>query len=118
MTPTGTAGGAPVCWSDFAAEVPAIAEAGRQLIYQYGPGLAFALHALPRADVDDEFGVSGVAVDAEGTGARDPVYEAYVATGATTSNDTLSELLVDRALHARYDGRPCWPPVYSRWRAS
>ncbi|MGZ6969601.1 MAG: hypothetical protein ACXVKN_17895, partial [Acidimicrobiia bacterium] len=112
MTPTGTAGGAPVRWCDFAAEVPAIAEAGRQLIYQYGPGLAylatlradgaprlhpvcpvvahgglyvfvgnqspkltdlrrdgrFALHAFPRADVDDEFGVSGVAVDAEGTG--------------------------------------------------
>jgi hypothetical protein len=151
-----------VRWSELARQAPAIADAGRELLYQYGPGLAylatvrsdgaprlhpvcpviahgglyvfvgnqtpkladlrrdgrFALHTFPRQDVDDEFTVSGVAVDAEDTGAREPVYAAYIATGATTSNDTLFELLVDRALHAQYEGRPSWPPTYHRWRST
>jgi hypothetical protein len=154
-------GGAPVRWGDFASAAPAIADAGRTLLYQYGPGLAFlatlrgdgaprlhpvcpvvcdgglyvfignhspklgdlrrdgryALHTFPCSDVDDEFTVAGVAEDAEGKGVRDAVYAAYTATGATTSNDTLFELLVDRALHAKYQGRPSWPPDYSRWPA-
>lgn len=78
----------------------------------------FALHTFPKPDVDDEFVVSGVAVDAEASGARPVVYDAYLATGSTTSNDTLFELLVDRALHAEYDGRPSWPPTYHRWSSS
>lgn len=77
----------------------------------------FALHTFPVADVDDEFTVSGVAVDAEANGVRPAVHEAYTATGATTSDDTLFELLVDRVLHARYGPRPSWPPTYHRWRA-
>jgi hypothetical protein len=148
-------------WSELAEQDPTLAAAGRELLYQYGPGLAylatlrpdgaprlhpvcpvvahgglyvfvgnqspkladlrrdgrFALHTFPRRDVDDEFMVSGVAIDAENTDAREPVYAAYIATGSTTSNDTLFELLVDRALHAQYEGRPSWPPAYSRWRA-
>ena len=40
------------------------------------------------------------------------------ATAASTSNDTLFELLIDRALHAEYEPRPSWPPVYRRWPAS
>ena len=78
----------------------------------------YSLHTFPRQDVDDEFCVSGVAVYAKGTGVRDAVYAAYVATGATTSNDTLFELLIDRALHAQYEARPSWPPVHRRWPAS
>ena len=62
--------------------------------------------------------VSGIAIDAENAGVRDVVYAAYVATGATTSDDTLFELLVDRALHAQYDARPSWPPTYRRWHAA
>jgi hypothetical protein len=77
----------------------------------------FTLHTFPCVDVDDEFMVSGTAVDAESFGVRDAVYAAYVATGATTSNDTLFELLIDRALHAKYQERPSWPPDYRRWRA-
>jgi hypothetical protein len=77
----------------------------------------FSLHTFPCVDVDDEFMVSGTAVDAESFGVRDAVYAAYIATGATTSNDTLFELLVDRAMHAKYEGRPSWPPDYRRWRA-
>lgn len=78
----------------------------------------YALHAFPPEDVDDEFMVAGVARDAEEDGVRDEVYAAYVATGAHTSNDTLFELLIDRALHAKYGPRPSFPPDYTHWRAS
>jgi hypothetical protein len=77
----------------------------------------YALHALPPEAVDDEFMVSGVARNAEADGVRDAVYAAYVATGAHTSDDTLFELLIDRALHAKYEARGSWPPAYTRWRA-
>ena len=49
---------------------------------------------------------------------RQVVYEAYTATGAFTSNDTLFELLLDRALHAKYGPRPSWPPVYTKWSSA
>ena len=75
----------------------------------------FALHSFPVPDGDDEFyvsGRSGVVTDRE---VRDVVYEALTATGASTSNDTLFELWLERALHASY-GRPwSWPPEYTRW---
>jgi Pyridoxamine 5'-phosphate oxidase len=153
---------APRRWSDFEAEAPEIAAAGRELLYQHGPGLGYlatlrddgaprvhpvcpvvaegglyvfignqspkvrdlgrdgrySLHTFPCPDVDDEFFLSGTAVNAEATGVRDGVYAAYIATGATTSNDTLFELLIDRALHAQYGPRPSWPPDYRRWSPS
>lgn len=77
----------------------------------------YALHTTGSADVDDEFALSGVARRAEDDGVRGDVYAAYVATGAFTENDTLFELLIDRALHAKYGPRPSWPPEYTRWRA-
>ena len=46
---------------------------------------------------------------------RSAVCEAFTATGASTSNDTLFELWLERALHASYGRPPSWPPVYSRW---
>ncbi len=76
----------------------------------------YALHTTGSDDVDDEFMVSGIARIAEDDGVRDDVYAAYVATGAFTENDTLFELLIDRALHAKYGPRPSWPPDYTRWR--
>ena len=70
-----------------------IAAAGRQLLYQFGGiGLAFI-----------------------GTTRKEVVYATYAATGASTSDDTLYELLLQRALHAKYAARPSWPPVYSKW---
>lgn len=148
-------------WDEFARRAPELASSGRELLYQYGPGLAylatlrrdgaprlhpvcpviaegglyvfvgnqspkvddlrrdgrFALHTFARPDVDDEFTVAGVARLAEDDGVRRAVYDAYVATGAFTENDTLFELRIERALHAKYDGRPSWPPAYTRWRA-
>ena len=138
-----------------------MAEAGRDLLYHFGPGLGylatvrgdgaprvhpvcpvlandglyvfignqspkrgdllrdgrFALHTFPQPEVDDEFYVAGTAVVSEDPGVRAAVYEAYIATGAFTSDDTLFELLIERALHARYRPRPSWPPEYTRWPA-
>lgn len=146
-------------WSEFAAERPELAEAGRALIYQFKVGLGylatvrkdggprvhpvcpviangglylfignqtpklhdllrdgrFALHTFPNPEVDDEFAVSGRAHRVDDAGVREIVHAVYTATGATTSNDTLFELWVERALHARYGPRPSWPPVYTKW---
>jgi hypothetical protein len=146
-------------WSEFAAERPEIAEAGRSLIYQFRVGLGylatirkdggprlhpvcpviaggglyvfignqspkvhdllrdgrFALHSFPNPEVDDEFYVSGLARRVDDPAVRRVVYEAYTATGAFTSNDTLFELWLERALHAKYGPRPSWPPVYAKW---
>jgi hypothetical protein len=148
-------------WGDFAAEAPAIADAGRALLYHYGPGLGFlatlradgaprlhpvcpvvaegglwifignhspklgdlrrdgrySLHAMPPEDVDDEFVVSGAATTVDDDDRYARILEVYLAQGTTTSDDTLFELLLDRALHAAYGPRPSWPPVYSRWQA-
>jgi hypothetical protein len=38
------------------------------------------------------------------------VYDVYAATGAHTGDDTLFELLLERALHAKYGPRPSCPP--------
>jgi hypothetical protein len=146
-------------WDAFAQAAPALAESGRQLLYQHGSGLAFlatvradgaprlhpvcpvvgagglyvfignqspklhdlrrdgryALHSFPAPGVDDEFVVSGRAAAVDDRALYDRVLATYLAQGTTTSDDTLFELLIDRALHARYGPRPSWPPVYSRW---
>ena len=75
----------------------------------------FALHTFPNPTVDDEFTVSGRATRVDDPAVRKIVYDTYVATGAFTSDDTLFELRFDRALHAKYETRPSWPPVYTRW---
>ena len=150
-----------VRWGQFAAEVPDLAAAGQQLLYNYGLGLGFlatvagdggprvhpvcpvvandglyvfvgnqspklhdlherkqfALHSFPLPDIDDEFFVRGVARVSEEPEVREVVYAAYVATGAHTSDDTLFELLLGSALHAKYGPRPSWPPAYTSWRA-
>ncbi|HMC51366.1 MAG TPA: pyridoxamine 5'-phosphate oxidase family protein [Acidimicrobiales bacterium] len=78
----------------------------------------FALHSFPLPEVDDEFYVKGVAHVSEEADVRDVVYAAYTATGATTSDDTLFELLIERVMLARYGPRPSWPPEYVKWRAA
>jgi hypothetical protein len=77
----------------------------------------FALHSFPNPDVDDEFYVAGTVRRVDAPEIRRVVYEAYTATGAFTSNDTLFELLLERALHAKYGPRPSWPPAYMKWIA-
>lgn len=149
-------------WCEFASEAPAMADAGRALIYQFQVGLGYlatirkdggprlhpvcptlandglyvfignhspklhdllrdgryALHSFSSPEVDDEFYVTGRARREDDAGVYRIVYDVYTATGAFTSNDTLFELLLERALHARYGPRPSWPPVYTKWAAS
>ena len=78
----------------------------------------FALHSFPNPELDDEFYVTGRATRVDDAEIRRVVYEAYTATGAFTSNDTLFELWLERALHAKYKSRPSWPPVYTKWSAA
>ena len=78
----------------------------------------FALHSFPNPEVDDEFYVAGTVQQVDDADIRRVVYEAYTATGASTSNDTLFELLLERALHAKYGPRPSWPPIYTKWIAA
>ena len=77
----------------------------------------FALHSFPNPEVDDEFYVAGSVRRIDDPEVRRIVYETYTATGAFTSDDTLFELLLERALHAKYGPRPSWPPVYTKWTA-
>jgi Pyridoxamine 5'-phosphate oxidase len=146
-------------WSEFAAEPPDMAEAGRALLYPFRVGLGylatvrkdegprahpvcpviahgglyvfignhspkvhdlrrdgrFALHAFPHPEGDDEFYVSGRARRVEDAAVRQAVYEAYTATGAFTSDDTLFAFWLERALHAKYGPWPSWPLVYTKW---
>jgi hypothetical protein len=152
-------------WSEFAAQAPELAEAGRALLYQFGPGLAylatvrvdgaprlhpvcvnvvdgglytlvvpspkrqdllrdgrFALHSFSSPTADDEFFLSGRAVQQQSTGLVAQVRAAQQSTGATTSDtEMLFEYHLERALYSRYKprGEPDnWPPQYLRWRAS
>ena len=78
----------------------------------------FALHSVPHPKVDDEFYVRGQARCIDDNAVRQTVYDAYTATGAFTSDDTLFELWLERALHAKYGPRPSWPPVYTKWSSA
>lgn len=75
----------------------------------------YALHSFPKPEVDDEFYVTGRVKREDDPAVRQVVYEAYTATGAFTSSDTLFELWLERALHAKYGPRPSWPPVHAKW---
>jgi hypothetical protein len=147
-------------WQAFEDAAPAIAAAGRQLIYQYKVGLGYlatvrkdggprvhpvcpviaggrlwvfvgnhspkrwdllrdgryALHAFPVEGSDDEFYLAGTAQPNQHAADRSVAYEALVATGAHTSDDTLFELDIERALHAKYEHLGAWPPAYAIWR--
>ena len=77
----------------------------------------YALHTFPVPKGDDEFYVSGRATPIADADVRTIVYDVYTATGATTSDDTLFELSLERVLFAKYGELPSWPPLYTKWRA-
>ena len=147
-------------WSEFEADAPEMAAAGKQLIEQFGVGLGFlatvrrdggprlhpmcpilaegglwtfighspklgdlrrdgryALHSFPAVEVDDEFYVTGRAMEIADPDVRASVRRAYKAE-FQSDDEVLFELLIERALHAKYEKRPSWPPVYTRWRQS
>jgi hypothetical protein len=147
-------------WSTFEQAMPEMADAGRRLLYQHGPGLAFlatvrgdggprlhpvcptlvdghlyaailrtspkcadlvrdgrfALHAFPAADVDDEFCVTGRARAVDATGAA-ACERGLARDGVTSSDHTVFEFDLERALWSRYETRPQWPPAYTKWIA-
>jgi len=143
----------------FAEEMPEMANAGLELLYQFGPGLGYlatirpdggprihpvcptvtggglyvsigespkrtdllqrglcALHTFPRPDVDDEFFVAGRATPVDAA-TESAVHRDLAERGVReTGEEQAFELLLERALWARYGPRPSWPPVYTRWR--
>jgi hypothetical protein len=143
-------------WSDLKAANPELAEGGRNLLYQFGPGLGFlaairkdggprlhpicpiiigdglytfiipspklhdlrrdgryALHSYPPVEVDDEFCVTGRAVEI-----MDPAVRRAV-QGATQHDvapeEGLFELMIERCMLATYRHRGDWPPTYTIW---
>lgn len=77
----------------------------------------FALHSFPIPEKDDEFFVAGTTRVVHDDRERAHVYDTYTAQGTFTTDDTLFELLPERALHSAYERRGSWPPAYTRWRA-
>jgi hypothetical protein len=74
----------------------------------------YALHAFPCEKVDDEFYVTGGAVEITAPEVIAAVRAAYNAP-IQSDDEVLFELQLERALWARYGPRPSWPPVYTRW---
>jgi hypothetical protein len=76
----------------------------------------YALHSFPPVEVDDEFYVTGRAVEITDPDAIATVRAAYHAP-IQSDDETLFELHLERALWAKYEKRPSWPPAYTRWHA-
>ena len=74
----------------------------------------YAMHAFPPEKVDDEFYVTGRAVETTAPEVIAAVRAAYNAP-IQSDDEVLFELQLERALWARYGPRPSWPPVYTRW---
>jgi hypothetical protein len=148
-----------VCrWIEMEQNAPDIAQAGKELIYQFGPGLGFiatvrndggprihpicpilpngglyafilpspklhdlrrdgryALHSFPPAENDDEFYLTGRALEISDLSIRDAVSESYHHNPG--AQEALFELMIERCLLARYRHRGAYPPTYSRWSA-
>ena len=78
----------------------------------------FAFHTFPQPEVDDEFYLRGEARRDENNERTQSVRAAMKDTGVNTGDeDQLYELLIDRALHSKYEHRGQWPPNYTKWRA-
>ena len=74
----------------------------------------FAIHAFPPEKVDDEFYVTGRAVEITAHELIAAVRAAYHAP-IQTADEVLFEFHLERALWAKYGPRPSWPPAYTRW---
>jgi hypothetical protein len=81
----------------------------------------FALHTFPAVDRDDEFYLTGRAVERVEAALAARVRAAQEAAGGTSSGDeALFEFDIERALLSTYKkrGEPDnWPPLYTKWRA-
>ena len=81
----------------------------------------YAIHTFPSPDRDDEFYLTGRAIHRPDAALAAAVRAAFVATGATSTNDELLfEFDLEHVLLATYKqrGEPNnWPPIYTKWHA-
>ncbi len=75
----------------------------------------FALHTFGSEGSDDEFYVTGAAIEVGDEATRSAAAAAYHIDVA--DDHVLFELNLHRALHAAYRERGAWPPTYTRWRS-
>jgi hypothetical protein len=73
----------------------------------------YALHSFPPAENDDEFYLTGKAVEIEDRAVREQVASSYHHDPG--SDEVLFEFMIERCLLARYRERGAFPPVYTRW---
>ena len=79
----------------------------------------YAIHSFPADEVDDEFYLAGSARLVTDKAEHNAAKLSYEASGGKTDDgETLFEFLIDRAMYAKYEPRPSWPPVYRKWKAS
>ena len=76
-----------------------------------------AVHTFSPQDVDDEFYVAARARRIDDPAMRERVNNDYHAPSGDRSEETLFEFDLIRAMGARYEARPSWPPAYTKWRA-
>ena len=103
---------------------PVIAEGGLFAFIAHSPKLGdlrrnghYAMHAFPPEHVDDEFYVTGRAVEITSPDVIAAVRAAYKAP-IQGDDEVLFEFHLERALWSKYGPRPSWPPVYTRWRSA
>jgi len=75
----------------------------------------YALHAYPPAETDDEFYITGQAIEINDADVRAAVEAAY--QNSVEAGHSLFRLDIERALLATYRHRGDWPPTYVRWKA-
>ncbi len=75
----------------------------------------YALHAFPPAEADDEFAVTGRAIEIADPVVRQIIDSAY--QNDAGPDEVLFELLLETCLLARYEARGVFPPAYTHWSA-
>ena len=75
----------------------------------------YALHSFPPEETDDEFYVTGQAIEIHDADVRAAVESAY--ENNVEAGHSLFRLDIDRALLAIYRHRGDFPPAYTRWKA-
>jgi hypothetical protein len=76
----------------------------------------YALHSFPPAENDDEFAVTGRAMEVSDPDIRARIDAAY--QNDAGPEEVLFELNVETCLLARYRHRGAFPPTYTRWNAA
>lgn len=73
----------------------------------------YAMHSFPPEEVEDEFYVTGRAVEIVDAGVFAAIAAAY--QNPVQEHEELFAFDIDRCLHAKYRHRGDWPPTYTKW---